>query len=1348
MGTLFVQRAKRYIKLEVEITSELEPQDVENYGFVLLLELAIANPISPVVSRTTKKILSRFPSWTKIFEDSIDSATPEIQEPKTVAGSFVNALVNDFPDNFEKQVNLFELDRFVSTSDENQLAWLYVTSDTPASFISITGDGAPLARVDTLFDLYTSLNTDYVYYYNAIDREIITLKLFKYLLIDGIDREQNPTLRWNWFDEFGARVGLQRLYLESNSNFKKRILDVYVNRPGATKDQVKRTLRRELDIWSAYGATPNSQYVGATPEILEISDIESSSPYFDQAGRPQEEFRKFVRDLNEKYPVNWGYVKWENGFWDYAGQDQRGVGRIPAVYDDATPLGKYYQPGVGDFDDANIIVKEPFENEVTFNARFKASGSYISGYRDYFSPVVFDYQYYGSYYKDYYENNAATANFFYEVYVPSKSAYYSATVNMYPKNSYYPGHAASPEYELVSIFDQDGYSYSNYEFRKVSDNSLYVDSTATPATNRLNIFDTSSFEITPTGQGANQSYKINLLNTDAPISSNSQSISAASPYNIPGMYNVNVASNIYNKKRGVFNTDRLSSFGIVNGYNISSETLSFEIDKDFIHNTLVFEEGSTPIYVHIDNLRPEGYDEYGGKSISPLTQEEFLIPSSPNLLIRYVNPNFATPHLHDYFYIPEGEGLPSSAPSTVDYYFISAKYPYKSTPSQILVLTNENQTELYPFQVEVWDYFEEFSTPMISGSVNKNGIVRSSVENNDITFSNNTDLIGRYIVGYDTFGIDPETYYIEKIEVENTTKGVELKADQEFVSAYDEEAPYTIGIIEDGDSNLSEISVKARYTGVYNSYINTGWYNQLEENYYIYSGDITESHTTPGFDLVLNSVARQGAPIIVQRNTATPMQLMEVAFYDENNPATPSLRNAEVLYGNSGSSLYAGYENIYEVDVVDSVTGYEIISGYSTTTNEISAFSQSTPSVYGRAYQVSYKVSNSFMVDNDYYDADSEEYRTKIYFDSTPSSNYSYDVTYESLINGTSTPISLDVDPMSLWDNEGFVYLSHEDYNFEKAEIALKPSYVLEDGKDYIVITVNSLDVNGNNKPYQTFEISSEVLLFSDQYITTDINGFNFVRAYYSGPIPATDVIGFITLSGVANGSEYAHDNSETEDFEYTASFEIVSKYSSQYELKAVVDTYSMMADGVSKNYIYGALKDGATPDSGSVVYWRKGRSLNDIFEATPYGDYVVSDENGKFTIGPFVAEDKDNPGIWLVAVESAHLPTFSSTPITESGDIVYWAEKYDNLNYSAGNTVFFDPNVLYTNRIDMISTPNFPINYHDGSVIYNVSATPNWIPPAWYPLDRHTQYQMGLFGSTPYYVSSYENLINDYEEE
>jgi hypothetical protein len=75
-------------------------------------------------------------------------------------------------------------------------------------------------------------------------------------------------------------VGLNRLYLESNSSFKFRILDVFKNPISSNISGFKKTLRRELDLWTAFGATPDHNAEYATPTILEMTDIESSLEFF------------------------------------------------------------------------------------------------------------------------------------------------------------------------------------------------------------------------------------------------------------------------------------------------------------------------------------------------------------------------------------------------------------------------------------------------------------------------------------------------------------------------------------------------------------------------------------------------------------------------------------------------------------------------------------------------------------------------------------------------------------------------------------------------------------------------------------------------------------------------------------------------------------------------------------------------------------------------------------------------------------------------------------------------------------------------------------------------------------
>jgi hypothetical protein len=1352
---LFITNSKRYIKFDLDIVSELRSQDVENYGFVLLVEVAIANPVPSVLGRTAKKILSRFPSWAKMFQDSMDDATPSLQMPTTTAGSFVNSLVADFPENFEKQVNQFELDRFITTADENQLAWMYTTSDVPASHLSVKGDAITLSRVDTLNDFYESVENDYCYYFAASDRMVFTKKLFKSFTVDSNSFEQEPILKWNWFDEFGARVGLRRLYLEQNANFKKRILDTYKNLPGPSIDAIKRTLRRELDIWSAYGATPDSDYLGATPEIFEISDIESTTPYFEFSGKPNKEFRDFVRSLNEKHPLNWGYVKWGEGYWDYSGKDQQGVGRIPAVYDDATPLGRYYQPGVGDISDANIIVKEPHESVVDFNAKFKASGSRYLGKIDDYAPVFVEYEYYGTYTQGYYDNSPATVNFRYLLEMPVHGSYATAKtfyvdVSHYPTNSYGPGHPASPEYEVVPIFDQDGYAYPNYVFKDLSTNTAYSDTSVTPANSRANFFYANKASATPTS--GSDSFNISFTGATPYSSTVDSPITLLNAYFTNGGANVKVSSNKYTAKRGTFQTTpKLNGFFVLNYTNEISYIKDVAIDKNFIHDTLIFPPGSTPVYVHIDNVKPSGYEKieniyidpayegYGGLSADLDALK--LVPASPNIIAQYINPNFATPADHPGYINNDG--------ATYNYYFKELKYPYGSTPSVINIKTNNSSTPIYPFKKDSWESFTAESTPMISGSINKRGIIRSSEENSDENFSMNSNFVGSYDLTYDTFGLDYLTDWVEKIEVVNNTDGVILTPSQQFVTLAEEEATFiNSSILEYEEGALSTVDVVAEFEGVYSSYLNVGWYHQGGEDYYIYSSPINENFATPGFYVNLSYTARQGAPIIVERNSATPLTLREVAFYDPASPTYVSLTNTETVKANKSNNLYLGYEDVYNVQIVDSVTGYVLMENGSTSTNEIEVFDSATPVVYGRDYYVSYKVRDSYAVDNDYYDSNNDKYVTEIRFDSTPSSSYSYSITYENSVVSHATPISLNVNPMELWDQEGFVYLSHTDYPFEDAEVKLNPAYIMDSFDDFMVITIKSLDQNGNSKPYQTFTISGSNVASEESYYHTDINGFASARIYYSGSVPADSVSGTLSVLGVTNGSVNAHENSETQGFSKTLSFDIFSQYDNGYLLKAIAENNVIQADGVSNNYITGFLRKDSSAQSNKVIYWRKGRTLQDIFDATPYSSYVITDEYGNFEIGPFTAQEKNNPGLWFVSVETEGAATVNINPVNIAGDIAFWSEKYDNLNYAFGDSVFYDPNLLYINRTDMYSTPSFTVQYFDGNYATPYTATPDWLPPKWYPINRYDQYMMGLLGSTPMHVSSYENLMKDYEEE
>ena len=400
-----------------------------------------------------------------LYEDSVDQATPSLYVPKSTAGKFLNAVIGEDLDDFDREIDIFRINSFIERADVNQLTWLYSSTNVTNVFNKVlSNELLELARVDNLVDFYKSKISDDVFYHNPLNREILTVKQYGDLSIKSENTgtvtplTQTPILKYNWFDEMGARVGLFRMHLESNVSYKERILDVFKNPNGADIESFKKVLRRELNLWKAFGATPSSSYPGATPEILEISDIEYSTPYFTADGNPTDLFKKLVDDLNVRYPTNWGYFRFGDSIWDYAGEDNEGVNRIRSRYYDEEIAIPYYQPGVGDLNDAGLFVTNYDATPQFFETSIVAKGKKNVSTSLKYEPVKLQYEYYGSYEITEYNNPAATVNLTLEFSATPHGSYatpitFFAPLTFYPKNNFGPTHSAYPEYNSIEIFE-------------------------------------------------------------------------------------------------------------------------------------------------------------------------------------------------------------------------------------------------------------------------------------------------------------------------------------------------------------------------------------------------------------------------------------------------------------------------------------------------------------------------------------------------------------------------------------------------------------------------------------------------------------------------------------------------------------------------------------------------------------------------------------------------------------------------------------------------------------------------------------------------------------------------------
>jgi hypothetical protein len=488
---LFIKNAKRFIKFEIEFFSELPVDFFQNtLDFAILVEVMIAGIPIPNISNNTKDIVKKFPSWTKIYEDSIEDATPSLQIPESLGGKFVNSLVRDDLDNIEALIDYYNLNKSISGADLNQLSWIYSTHNAPSVVVNVHGDFVMLSPASSYSDFISHNINDYVYYYSPVDRTILTLRSFGELKVNGVSYDQTETLLFNIFDEFGARVGLPRLKMESNSHYKSRILDVYKNLPGVDINSFKKTLRRELDLWRAFGSTPNSDIFSATPNVFDMSDIKKMSKYFEENGNPTEKFIRFVELMNVNYPTNWGFVSWDTLYWDYAGRDGAGVSYIPFVYDkpilESTP--SFVQAGVGDLSDLKVSVRKStdfYDNKEILDdliqdevfkkkATIKLSGIEKLG-DQYISPQIFvDIE--SSIEYSYQSLNSPTATIKYLVELDlSGNTYYCNFTKNYVNDKSTTGYGVDRIFDVVT-----GCTRGDLVFRSKSNNEVYVNSNARP----------------------------------------------------------------------------------------------------------------------------------------------------------------------------------------------------------------------------------------------------------------------------------------------------------------------------------------------------------------------------------------------------------------------------------------------------------------------------------------------------------------------------------------------------------------------------------------------------------------------------------------------------------------------------------------------------------------------------------------------------------------------------------------------------------------------------------------------------------------------------------------------------
>jgi hypothetical protein len=502
----------------------------------------------------------------------------------------------------------------------------------------------------------------------------------------------------------------------------------------------------------------------------------------------------------------------------------------------------------------------------------------------------------------------------------------------------------------------------------------------------------------------------------------------------------------------------------------------------------------------------------------------------------------------------------------------------------------------------------------------------------------------------------------------------------------------------------------------------------------------------------------RGAPIIIRTQEATPQNLRQIAFWDASTPSLVKY-NTETVKGSGTNKLFLAYNDIYDVSAVDLTTGVGIAVDSSSQTNIIGT-TLNTDRTHD--YEVTYTVAKSFYAENNYiYDNGTQ--RTKLTFDKSPTDIgvTNYDIWYENNKHNPATPVSLPLHPFYTSIDEGFIFISHDEYSLsDSIEIRFSPSSITADGNDYIMMSFRTYDVNGNPKPNQTFNlttdfgvIGNETVPTSSTTVTTNEDGF--AAAPIGAGTVTTTSVGTVTITGAISTA---------------VTFDIIPTKTDSPELIGTVTSDRIPSDGYSQVYVFGRFLN---PDRSGVdsqaIQWRKGRHVYDVFQlarstdtATPGYDgnsgQVTTKSDGTFAIGPFVAATPSEPGYWFVAVEGMYDATplggGDATP-EYAGDMVFWQEYPDPI-YGVENLSGIPRQPVQFNEwwdIPEYATPSrYPVYYDEATPQH---ATPNddvliWEPPRWYAIDRYQQYQLGFLGTEYYqydYGTAQSNQHPDYKD-
>lgn len=1338
----------RYLVLEIIIEAT---ENIDDLEYELFVDVYIDSPIIAPLFASSRRMLNKFPTWTDMYKDSGygDIVTPDeyidpLATPNFVGSSLLNSVAGRWMDELEFWIKKHGIEQYIGTADIDQKTHTYLTEAALVGHIvSIKGDDVEIPRVSSLYDYHELLEDEDGVYIDPIDGGIFSNVEYEIFTINDEEYSQTYSPIWNWFDEFGLAVDLYRLPQEENLPFKKRILDVYKNQPGVTLHRFKNALRRELDLWHEAGSTPDSDFLGATPEVLEIEDLENmvegSTPYMGYDGLATDRFFSLAKRLNNDYPILWDHFKYNQAFWDVTGFNNEAIHYLPYQYD-ATPVDDIdkYSPGIGAGDDLYLYKPSVPVAPIDFSADLEVRGM-AKSYRIEYPELNFTYSITGAADRIEHSGPEIVTNNYLQFTIDG--VVYTHNVELASQSDIYFGQPDPSANSFVSLttigingtLNADAVVYDDSGNLVEDPETLNVFNDLDPSTDIIFGFgyydgDTNALvNETPT-----EDVRVGWMDRAEGDITAASYITTRDSTDDGFMMPVVVNYEVFEPVETWYSEAR-SYNGTLNGANTGLDELDYEHEiTDIVWDPNLSDPPNKTWLLQVTST--DGFD--GNPALSYLSYDNTIkyLPAD-NLDVTLDPPAVVT-------WIDGGIEIPYGTETITFSSTISADPEYPEPDDKASILES--------FTATIEDAIE--------GTIDENGIWRNGRPSQ---YQSKYNVIDSLRLARDDFGLtDSDDLFISWIGIKSKNNLVDVWLDTNTVKSeaahFSEAINYGTSYInelynEDLDTYyLDRIVVKARLKKT----VDPHWNPQVHEGFVYINGEerymyIEPAHASANDDeLILDGVVRQGAPVIVKSDHATPIELRQIAFHD----ATPelSLTNEETVYGSGTNALYVGYSDIYEVVVTDITDGVSVSALTSSSTNRITT---TLPTSRDKEYLVSYKVNNSFYVDS------SKTYdgilKSKLVFDKTPAaiSASEYNITYESSKHYPATPIDVSLNPFYTTVNEGFIFVTLSDYSVAAIELKVSPGKFIADSDMYSLITIRSLDLLGNPKSGIIVEPSidfGELGGIGGGEITTDADGFASFYVIYGDTVP---------VSGLATLSLSGDINTELQ-------VPVAPAIEDEYILAATVKDGAIIADGGPGAVITGVVLDtSGNPASYAVIRYRKGRTIYDVYnlaqsstvvpeQATPsWGEsgLAIADANGKFTIGPFDAATPGDPGYWFVAAETQGATPLmeASTPGTDTdnmhelvGDVVYWYE-YPEAIFGVepiSNQPVLPANIVAADSATpMIYQSARIADYDFGATYTDTDAEPNWLPPKWYALNKYEQFKLGII-STEYGIVDYSN--------